>query len=63
MPTIDTASPFAALASELVADQLTANPVLGSSLGLVEHDEALPDMSAGAGRGRVDPTAGGARRR
>jgi uncharacterized protein (DUF885 family) len=48
MPTIDTASPFAALASELVADQLTANPVLGSSLGLVEHDEALPDMSAGA---------------
>jgi uncharacterized protein (DUF885 family) len=48
MPTTDTASPFAALASELVADQLTANPVLGSSLGLVEHDEALPDMSAGA---------------
>jgi uncharacterized protein (DUF885 family) len=44
----DTTSPFQALAAELVADQLTANPVLGSNLGVIEHDESLPDMSADA---------------
>jgi hypothetical protein len=27
-----------------VADQLTANPVLGSNLGVTDHDEALPDV-------------------
>ncbi len=38
--------PFDALAAELVADQCAANPLLGTVLGLTEHDEALPDMSA-----------------
>ncbi|MDP9393356.1 MAG: DUF885 domain-containing protein [Actinomycetota bacterium] len=40
--------PFDALAAELVADQFAAMPTLGSSLGLTEYDELLPDMSADA---------------
>jgi len=40
--------PFDRLAAELVADQLSADPILGSTLGLTEYDEALPDMSAEA---------------
>ncbi len=38
--------PFDALAAELVADQCAADPLLGTVLGLTEHDGALPDMSA-----------------
>ena len=38
--------PFDRLAAELVADQCTASPTLGSVLGLTEYDEALPDLSA-----------------
>ena len=40
--------PFDRLAAELVADQLAADPTLGSTLGLTEYDELLPDLSAGA---------------
>lgn len=40
--------PFDDLAADLMADQFSANPVLGSALGLTEYDEALPDLSAGA---------------
>ena len=40
--------PFDQLATELVADQLAADPTLGSTLGLTEYDELLPDLSAGA---------------
>jgi uncharacterized protein (DUF885 family) len=49
MPTRDEASgarAFDDLAAERVADQLAANPVLGSALGVVEHDDRLPDLSA-----------------
>ena len=38
-------SPFDALVAELVADQLRANPVLASGLGVTEHDSELPDLS------------------
>ena len=38
---------FTDLLSELMKHQLRANPVLGSALGATEHDDALPDMSAG----------------
>ncbi len=44
IPTSD--RPFDRLASELVADQLAAEPTLGSTLGLTEYDELLPDLSA-----------------
>jgi uncharacterized protein (DUF885 family) len=40
--------PFDRLAAELVADELDADPVLGSTLGLTEYDERLPDLSAAA---------------
>ena len=40
--------PFDQLATELVADQLAADPTLGSTLGLTEYDELLPDLSPGA---------------
>ena len=46
IPTSD--RPFDRLASELVADQLAAEPTLGSTLGLTEYDELLPDLSAEA---------------
>ena len=38
--------PFDRLVAELVADQCTASPTLGSVLGLTEYDESLPDLSA-----------------
>ena len=44
IPTSD--RPFDQLAGELVADQLAADPTLGSTLGLTEYDELLPDLSA-----------------
>jgi len=44
--------PFDRLVAELVADQCTANPILGSVLGLTEYDESLPDLSPGL-RSRV----------
>jgi uncharacterized protein (DUF885 family) len=49
-------TPFDALVSELVADQLRANPVLASGLGVTEHDSELPDLSAAgiAARERAD---------
>ena len=37
--------PFDRLVAELVADQCTASPTLGSVLGLTEYDELLPDLS------------------
>ena len=40
--------PFDDLAADLMADQFSANPVLGSALGLTEYDTALPDLSADA---------------
>jgi len=40
--------PFDRLAADLLADQLAAQPVLGSYLGLTEYDDTLPDMSAAA---------------
>ncbi|MEP6759909.1 MAG: DUF885 domain-containing protein [Sporichthyaceae bacterium] len=43
IPTSD--RPFDRLAGELVADQLAADPVLGSTLGLTEYDGLLPDLS------------------
>ena len=46
IPTSD--RPFDRLAGELVADQLAAEPTLGSTLGLTEYDELLPDLSAAA---------------
>ncbi len=48
--------PFDRLAADLVADQCTANPTLGSVLGLTEYDEALPDMSVAGieARNRVE---------
>src|SRR5688500_20257200 len=46
IPTSD--RPFDRLASELVADELAADPTLGSTLGLTEYDELLPDLSAEA---------------
>lgn len=39
---------FDQLAAELIATQCAANPLLGSALGLTEHDASLPDMSAEA---------------
>ncbi|RJK96264.1 DUF885 domain-containing protein [Vallicoccus soli] len=48
MPLPPPARPFDALALELAADQLEASPTLGSALGLTEHDERLPDLSAAA---------------
>jgi uncharacterized protein (DUF885 family) len=38
--------PFDALAEQLVNDQLQAEPVLGTNLGLTEYDALLPDRSA-----------------
>ena len=48
--------PFDRLVAELVADQCTANPILGSVLGLTEYDESLPDLSADgvAARERIE---------
>jgi uncharacterized protein (DUF885 family) len=40
------------LADDLLAADLAASPVLGSSLGLTEHDERLDDLSADAFRKR-----------
>jgi len=40
--------PFDRLAAQLVTDQLAADPTLGSTLGLTEYDDLLPDLSAGA---------------
>jgi len=40
--------PFDALTEQLVTDQLEAEPVLGSALGLTEYDALLPDRSADA---------------
>ena len=40
--------PFDALAEQLVNDQLEAEPVLGTNLGLTEYDGLLPDRSAEA---------------
>ncbi|MGN6244492.1 MAG: DUF885 domain-containing protein [Motilibacteraceae bacterium] len=39
---------FDRLAGELAAEELAAEPVLASALGRTEHDERLPDLSAGA---------------
>src|SRR3954453_3902217 len=52
IPTSD--RPFDQLAAELVADQLGAEPTLGSTLGLTEYDEMLPDLSADAIKARAD---------
>lgn len=48
MPSLTTAGarPFDDLAAELMADQLEADPVLASALGVIEHDHRLPDLSA-----------------
>ena len=40
--------PFDALAAEIADAELAAAPTLGSSLGLTEYDELLPDLSAEA---------------
>src|SRR5262245_59444148 len=40
--------PFDVLAEQLVNDQLAAEPVLGTNLGLTEYDALLPDRSADA---------------
>jgi uncharacterized protein (DUF885 family) len=40
--------PFDQLAAELIAWQVADQPVLGTSLGLTDHDDRLPDMSADA---------------
>jgi len=40
--------PFDRLAAELIAEQAAGQPVLGSSLGLTDYDDRLPDMSADA---------------
>ncbi|MCI0686074.1 MAG: DUF885 domain-containing protein [Sporichthyaceae bacterium] len=40
--------PFDALADQLVRDQLSAEPVLGTQLGLTDYDAALPDRSQDA---------------
>jgi len=40
--------PFDVLAEQLVNDQLAAEPVLGTNLGLTEYDALLPDRSAEA---------------
>ena len=37
-----------ALVDALLADELAASPLLGSSLGLTEHDGRMPDLSASA---------------
>lgn len=37
--------PFDHVAAELTADHLSAEPTLGSVLGLTEYDELLPDLS------------------
>src|SRR3954470_2489938 len=52
IPTSD--RPFDQLAAELVADQLREEPTLGSTLGLPEYDESLPDLSAEAIQARAD---------
>lgn len=39
---------FDALAAALMRDELTAQPVLGTALGLTEYDDQLPDMTAAA---------------
>ena len=56
MPTREGDLPFDRLVAELVDDQLRANPVLGSALGVTEHDGDLPDLSADgiAARERVE---------
>jgi uncharacterized protein (DUF885 family) len=48
--------PFDALAARLAADQFEAAPTAASSLGLVEYDHRLPDLSADAvaARERLD---------
>jgi uncharacterized protein (DUF885 family) len=46
IPTSD--KPFDRLAAELVADQLDAEPTLGSALGLTDYDDRLPDLSSDA---------------
>jgi uncharacterized protein (DUF885 family) len=51
IPTSD--KPFDQLAAGLVADQLAAQPTLGSLLGLTEYDALLPDLSADAIAGQA----------
>src|SRR5215203_5739531 len=46
MPIPEGTTAFDSLVAELVADQLRANPVLASGLGVTEHDSELPDLSA-----------------
>jgi uncharacterized protein (DUF885 family) len=49
MPSLPAPStPFDRLAAELAADELAAEPVSASALGLTEHDDRLPDLSADA---------------
>ncbi|MGN6333679.1 MAG: DUF885 domain-containing protein [Motilibacteraceae bacterium] len=49
MPSLPAPStPFDRLAAELAADELAAQPVHASALGLTEHDHRLPDLSADA---------------
>jgi uncharacterized protein (DUF885 family) len=40
--------PFDRLAAELIAEQVSGQPVFGTNLGLTECDDRLPDMSADA---------------
>jgi hypothetical protein len=37
-----------ALVDALLSDELAASPLLGSGLGLTEHDGRMPDLSASA---------------
>jgi uncharacterized protein (DUF885 family) len=46
MPMPDGDPQFDRLVADLVDDQLRANPVLASGLGVTEHDGELPDLSA-----------------
>lgn len=45
---MSTPTTFDTLVGELIADEFRVSPVLGSALGAIEHDDALPDLSAEA---------------